>query len=149
MKLTVWYSIYNTGDGGAGLDFLEDRKLAEWDQEHQDEGWADDCSGSLTITGDNIAVEDVTTKESYLFKLITDGYCDKDKKLTREFIKNFFPDGIPDLEVNMLCPEGAQFYGIWVDGTYICKDWASQPGPNKEGVKKLQATINEYKNEEN
>lgn len=144
MKLKVWYSIHNTGDGGAGIDFVENRKLAEWDQEHLDEGWADDCSGSITITGDNIIVEGVTTNESYLFALIDNAYCDRDKDLAREFIKDFYPDGIPNLEVSPLCHEGPHYYGIWIDGEYVCKRYA-HPEPNQEEQDKLQAMIDEYK----
>lgn len=52
MKTTIWYSVENGGDGSAYPIFYETEKLADWDQnqqEEEDNGWAEHCVGCLTI----------------------------------------------------------------------------------------------------
>ena len=54
-KLELYYSIQNGGDGSAYPEFFESAELAEWDQENPlyDEGWAEDCSGTLRLESDS------------------------------------------------------------------------------------------------
>lgn len=54
--LVIWYSVRNGGDGSAYSTFFESKKLAQMDQEMMEEGWGEECIGSLTIEGDNIKV---------------------------------------------------------------------------------------------
>lgn len=54
-KVVVYYSIENGGDGSAYLDWYETQEDAEFAQEYQYEGWAEDCSGSVeTFEGSDI-----------------------------------------------------------------------------------------------
>lgn len=57
-KTTVWYSIQNGGDGSAYPKWFLTSKDAERDQEQMDEGWGEDCSGSVqTYEGSDIHKE--------------------------------------------------------------------------------------------
>ena len=49
MKTKVYYSIGNGGDGSVFVTWFESEELAKLDQEFMDEGWAEDCSGWITI----------------------------------------------------------------------------------------------------
>lgn len=55
-KVTVYYSIQNCGDGSASLYWFTSQELASKDQETQgDDGWGEDCSGSVeTFIGSDI-----------------------------------------------------------------------------------------------
>ena len=55
MITKIWYSIRNGGDGSAVLVLMESKELAELDQECDlyDEGWAEDCSGWITVESDS------------------------------------------------------------------------------------------------
>lgn len=39
MKLKIFYSVQNGGDGSAYPKLMESKELAEFDQEYMDEGW--------------------------------------------------------------------------------------------------------------
>jgi hypothetical protein len=102
METIVYYSVQNGGDGSAYPQFMESAELAEWDQEHMDEGWGEACTGSLRIIGDNVEVPAITTAlEYYLEK---DGYWEEgysmDEDPENSFIEKFFPNGgIPELKI--------------------------------------------------
>jgi hypothetical protein len=54
-KINVFYSIRNAGDGSAYLRWFLTSAEASKDQENQDEGFAEDCSGMVqTYEGSNI-----------------------------------------------------------------------------------------------
>lgn len=67
-KLTLYYSVRNGGDGSAYPEFFESMKLAEIDQEFMDEGWAEECTGSITVESESPirVVESLTTKEQMI-----------------------------------------------------------------------------------
>lgn len=91
----IYYSVRNGGDGSAYPTFMSSQALAEWDQEHMDEGWGESCDGSLEIKGDNIKVN-VTTEIDYAFEMMEWLGNDKDEeKRLREFIDDFFDGKIP------------------------------------------------------
>lgn len=54
-ELKLYYSVTNGGDGSAYPTFVESAKLATWLQENDicDEGWAEDCSGTITLKSDS------------------------------------------------------------------------------------------------
>lgn len=100
-KLIIYYSVSNGGDGSAYPYWMESKELAKWDQDHMSEGWGESCTGSITITGENITVEnEVITKEKYLFNYIKDEilYGYKRDNNSKEFFKAFFKD-IPIFKV--------------------------------------------------
>lgn len=57
-KIKVYYSIRNGGDGSAYPSWFLTSEEAEFDQENMDEGWGEDCSGSVeTFEGSDIHEE--------------------------------------------------------------------------------------------
>jgi len=54
-KINLFYSIRNAGDGSCYLVWFLTQKEATEDQDNQDEGWGEDCSGKVeTFEGSNI-----------------------------------------------------------------------------------------------
>lgn len=99
--LNLYYSIQNGGDGSASPRFMESAELTYWDQEHMDEGWGEPCDGVITLTSESpITVEriDIMTKERYLISNYIEGYHARNSE-AKEFIEEFFPDGLPEFEV--------------------------------------------------
>jgi hypothetical protein len=68
MKLKIWYSIQNGGDGSAYPRWMESEELAEWDQRNMDEGWGEPCTGYIEVQADSkITVnEEITTIEDII-----------------------------------------------------------------------------------
>ncbi len=93
----IYYSVHNGGDGSAYPYFYESYELCEWDQEHMDEGWGENCSGTIELAEKVEVITDITTKEQYLLDLIFE--YDPDEKLIKEFIEDFFPKGIPKFTI--------------------------------------------------
>lgn len=62
-KLKIYYSLQNAGDGSVYIDWVESQELATWLQESDDEGWAEDCSGYVTIESESPITfsEEITT----------------------------------------------------------------------------------------
>ena len=50
MKLKIYYSVENCGDGSAYPRFFSTMEQAEKHQNDQNEGWGEDCTGELVIT---------------------------------------------------------------------------------------------------
>lgn len=70
-KVTIHYSVQNGGDGSAYPAWFESEELAELDQELMDERWGESCTGSITIKGDNIEIEeDIISKEQFFANLV-------------------------------------------------------------------------------
>ena len=54
-KVTVYYSIQNGGDGSAYPTWFLTYDDAELDQEREEEGWGESCTGSVeTYIGSNV-----------------------------------------------------------------------------------------------
>jgi hypothetical protein len=73
MKLEIFYSVNDGGDGSAYPHFFESRELAEIDQDFQrevyDTGFAESCTGSIVIESDSpmkVVGEKIITAESFL-----------------------------------------------------------------------------------
>ena len=90
-SLTLHYSVQNGGDGSAYPRFMSSKELAEWDQDHMNEGWGEPCVGSITLESESpIRVkEEIETPETFLVKMLED---EEDPNL-EEFIQKFFPKG--------------------------------------------------------
>ena len=59
-KIRIWYSPQNGGDGSVYLNWFLSSDEAEKDQDNMDEGWGEDCSGSVeTFIGSDIHQEAV------------------------------------------------------------------------------------------
>lgn len=146
MEKIIYYSVHDGGDGSAYPHFFDNEKLSEWDQDHMTDGWGEPCTGTLKITGDNIVVENAMFNESYLWELIDDIYDDSDQKRLDEFIKDFFPNGIPNLEARMY---EDRHYGIYIGDKFIGRAFAyPEKRANKKGLKRTQVKIDKIKNKE-
>ena len=143
-KLTIYYSIQNGGDGSAYPIFMDTRKLAEWDQNHLDEGWGEDCWGELDIMYDyQITIEKVlTTISYYLYKELDDWWDAEDRA---EFESEFFPDGLPKFKARILggCD---RYYYVFVDDVrqYRARGWNRETKKleiSEAGLVKFQKTL--------
>lgn len=94
-ELTLYQSIRNGGDGSASAHLVESKKLAQWDQDHQSEGWGETCIETIRLVSDSpiTVVDSIETKEDYLKEMLD--YCQGGKEEIDEFISEFFPDGLP------------------------------------------------------
>ena len=100
MEKTIYYSVINGGDGSVYPQFMESMELAEWDQTHMHEGWSESCTGLFTVYSDSEItwVTKVETAISYFLGRYVFGY--RLEKESKKFIEQFFPDGLPILQVD-------------------------------------------------
>lgn len=98
MRLTVFYSVQNSGDGCAYPKLMESKELAVFDQRHMIDGWEDICIGSFSFESDSTirCLQKIITKEQYYIDNYS-GNCNSRDKI--EFIKAFFPNGLPKFEI--------------------------------------------------
>lgn len=98
MIYELHYNIANGGDGSVGLNYFESKELAQWDEEHDPEPYAEETTSSLkfesdaAITCTNVKLE--TKEEYFIDRIVNDGYSVR-QKVIDEFLKKFFPDGFP------------------------------------------------------
>ncbi len=112
--MKIYYSVQNGGDGSAYPMFLTTNKLAEWDQDNMDEGWAERCTGSLQVTSlSQIICPDAMDAVSYWLHRTEDEDWEP-WDLRDEFLGAFFIAGLPHFEVRIR--EDAPYYDIYVDG---------------------------------
>lgn len=122
MKLTLYYSVQNGGDGSAYPNLMESAELCEWDQRNMDEGWGESCTGRFEVESDSpiTILSTVTTKVGYL----VDRYLE-DGEITGEggrFIEKFFPDGLPTFRIKPRVLEWSDDYMdnlIYVDDRLV------------------------------
>ncbi|KKL74829.1 hypothetical protein LCGC14_2060940 [marine sediment metagenome] len=88
MITKIYYSIHNAGDGSVYLKLMESEKLAELDQEfhNNDNGWAEDCSGWITIESEKSIcikdeVETVLDQIKYLEEDLEEDYHNEDDRI--------------------------------------------------------------------
>ncbi len=142
--LRIYYSIQNNGNGSASSKFMDSRELAEWDQDHLDEGWGDESWGELDmVSATPITVEKVMSTIGYYIWKETDEYwtyTDRD-----EFESKFFPSGLPKFEARML--EGCdKYYYVFVAGVqhYRERGWSRKAKKfeiSEAGLVKFQKTL--------
>lgn len=115
---TIWYSVSNGGDGSAYPHWMESLELAEWDQDHMDEGWGESCTGSITISSqcDIEIKEKVLTKEGYFLKNYAYGFYPDDDEAV-EFINKFFPDGLPVFDIIIDEMPNPSYVGVCIKGS--------------------------------
>ena len=91
-KFELHYGIINGGDGSAYPRFFESKELTTWDQDNMDEGWGEDCSGTIELESESLIIckEHIITKEEYFLDQL---YEHKEKE--KEFLEHFFPNGFP------------------------------------------------------
>ncbi len=101
-QYTLYYSVRNGGDGSAYPTFMESEELCRWDQDHMDGAWGESCDGSFSLESESdiIPISEVLTKESYFLERYVDSYDEeKVKEGAQEFLKKFFPKGLPKFKV--------------------------------------------------
>ncbi len=113
--MKIYYSIQDHGDGSASPLFVDNRKLAEWDQDHMDEGWGESCWGELDIISESaITVKQLYSTIGYYLWKELDGswWGEKNKK---EFEAEFLLGGVPRFQVLILHGDDG-YYHVFVDG---------------------------------
>ena len=90
--MKFYYAISNNGDGSASVHWYESEELASCVDEHQYEGWGEDCSGSIefdSIPQPNPKFE-ITTAQEHLEELEEQAEYDEDaKREIPDFKKKF------------------------------------------------------------
>jgi hypothetical protein len=94
MKKTFYYSVSNGGDDSAYPIFFEDKLCADIHQELQDEGWGEDCTGSIdietSVEGEvdcEVKLLQASSKEDYIKELeedLAEPWCPLYKKVAIE-----------------------------------------------------------------
>ncbi len=99
-KLIVYYCVTNGGDGSVYPSFFESKELAEWDEEHAYEGWAESSVGDISFESESpiICLDEIETKESYLIDEYLDDWEEREDE-KQKFLEKFFPDGLPTFRV--------------------------------------------------
>ena len=106
--LYLYYSVSNGGDGSAYPNFFESEELAEWHQDHLEDGWGESCTGVIEVTSDSIITcgsletaqevfDDMISEVSY-YDVGANRWKDEMKDIV-EFISLFeveFPKGFED-----------------------------------------------------
>lgn len=132
-ELTLYQSIRSGGDGSASAVLMESQELAEWDQEHQDEGWGEECIETIRLQSDSPIeiIDEVETALGYLLELLD--YDPEDS--IQEFVEQFFPNGIPEITVTQWnAPNNpkVKVLEIWADGKLQKVDWGKQTPEEKK-----------------
>jgi hypothetical protein len=131
-KLTIYYSVENGGDGSAYPKLFDTEELAEWHQNHLDEGWGESCTGEIVVEGDNLRCSKLQTKEGYYLHLLLEYNGSEEAE---EFKAEFFPDGLPEFSVKIV---ETNYYGIFVEDRLVHKSFAyPEKKANAAGMKKL------------
>lgn len=108
MKTKIFYSLKDLGDGSVCLRICESKELAELDQEYEEnegDGFAEDCSGSITVEHSSpikILDEIITVKGE--IQRIT-------RELDQSYMKEYkskgeYPDWFKGLETKLMKLKG-------------------------------------------
>lgn len=145
MNLTIFYSVRNGGDGSAYPTFMESGELADWDQDHMDEGWGEPCTGSFTVSSDSpiTCVDKIVTKEQFFIERYAEEKLSKKReKEARKFIKEFFPNGLPKFTVTteVTGNENYLYNKVNVNGVEVAKIFKSV----KDSGEKFETELNNF-----
>ena len=136
--MKIYYNVHNCGDGSVRVNFFDSEELADWDEEHQYEGWGESCASHIEVESKSpIVCEDVKNKLNYLVRLFDD-----ESEYLDEFIQEFFKEGVPKFDVDIL---DENYYGIYVKGDkteLIGKNFSYPSGPSKDGRAILEFELN-------
>jgi hypothetical protein len=112
MKTKIYYSVQNCGDGSAYPTFMETEALADWDQEHQYEGWGENCSGHIEIEHMGPIFYSQTTVQDYYLDL----FDSEETEEIEEFIDKFYNGIAPRVTVEI---KDARKYNILIDDAIV------------------------------
>lgn len=146
MNLTIYYSVRNGGDGSAYPTFMESDELANWDQEHMDEGWGESCTGSFTVSSDSpiTCVDKIVTKEQFFVERYAEEELNKrQEKEAIKFIEEFFPNGLPTFTVTTEVTGNDKYLynKVMVNGVEVAKIFKSV----KDSGEKFETELNNFK----
>jgi hypothetical protein len=139
MKFTIYYNVTNGGDGSAYPSFYESMELADWVEDHEDEGWGESSTGSIVVKSNSpiTCSEKMTTKEAFLIDRYFDTYdYDRKEDERNEFMEKFFPDGLPTFTVitEEINDDPEYMYlrnNIFADGEKIASEWQNREKSGK------------------
>lgn len=116
-----YYNIQNNGDGSVSIRWYDSQELAEWDEEHMDEGWGEPCNGSISVAhnGNVRLLENVYNPISYLLDKAS--YSGMSRAEVKEFVDQFLPNGIGKLE---LIKRDDNYFDLLVDNKFAIKAYA-------------------------
>ena len=133
MKLTVYYSVGNGGDGSAYPHISHEWRLGE------------NCSGSFSFESDSPikCLDDIVTKEKYYLDTYISRYGNIDEDEKEEFVEQFFPNGLPYFTVvERKSDKTYSNNDVYVDGVLVATLFENK---NKSGavLEKLLNNSNE------
>jgi len=132
MKLTIYYCVTNGGDGSAYPTFFESKELAEWDEEHDSEGWGEPSAGDISFESESpiVCLEEITTKESYFIEYYIDecGDFEDESEVKEKFLEAFFPNGLPTFRVEIEPNDDEEskdcvYNNVYVGDKKVAKIW--------------------------
>lgn len=116
--MKLYYSVQNCGDGSAYPWFFTTKELAEWDQEHMDDGWGEMCVAMIEVIN-GTSCSDLMDAVQYWLKCIEDEDFEP-WDLRKEYLGEFFPKGLPEFEVKVV----DDYYHIFAEGEFKYKYFA-------------------------
>ena len=97
--MKIYCSAENCGDGSVSISLFDNYGLAEWHQEHMDEGWGEPCITTISLKSDSpIHCEDIEGPIEFYIACISQLYGDEQWEDKAEFQALFFPDGLPTFQ---------------------------------------------------
>ena len=136
----LFYSVRNGGDGSAYPRLMESAELASYDQESDEEGWGEDCSGSFIVESDSPinVVSPITTIVETLVRKLDDDATDIDN-----FVKQFYPNGLPTFSVKIEddAPKKNKYayFRVYVGDEYVAKIFREKNTPISEIENKMNS----------
>lgn len=136
MKTTIYMVVFNSGDGSAYVNFYSDKKLAEWFEDQQIEGFAESSLSELTIEHEgSINIDKLVTPFSAYIDML-DSYSSEPK--LDEFTELFLPTGLPEFELKLTSSiRNYNYFDVIVDGQCVSKLFVS----NKKDMESLRRKI--------
>lgn len=130
MKKNLYYAISDNGDGSVSAIWFETQELAEWYENNEDEGWGEPCASYITVESDSeIFCPELISAVGHYLELVEyweDELLDCEK--IRSFVKQFFPDGLPYLIVEI---KDEEQYNVMSEGKVV-KTIHGEVGPEVE-----------------
>lgn len=100
-ELALHYYIQNCGDGSASVTFVENKALADFDQNQDDgeNGWGEPCTGVIHLESDSpiVVKTEVVSVHKYFLRLVDN---EDDNKIV-QFMEVFYPGGRPTFRVEI------------------------------------------------
>jgi len=139
-ELKIFFSIENSGDGEAYPSFFNSMKLADWHQDNQSEEWSENCTGLLTVYGENLSCFSMQNAiEFYLDEILGNKSVHG-----KNFVDEFFRGSPPQFTLQMNDRDSVyECYDILYDGGHVGSvGCIPDKQPSDENMAKVQAKLN-------